>query len=95
MNDRAFINLCLRLALLVALAFGMQLATAQTTLTDATGQDVTIADTSRVITLGGDLSEIVFALGQEDKLVAVDTSSVYPEAATGLPQVGYVRALAA
>lgn len=96
MNDRSFINLWLRLALLVLLAFGVQLATAQTTLEDATGQAVTISDTSRVITLGGDLSEIVFALGQGDKLAAVDTSSVYPpERVATLPKVGYVRQLSA
>lgn len=69
--------------------------TAQT-LTDATGAEVAVGDTSRVITLGGDVTEVVYALKQENKLVAVDTSSVYPpEKVETLPKVGYVRQLAA
>jgi iron complex transport system substrate-binding protein len=45
--------------------------------------------------LGGSVTEIVFALGAGDKVVGVDSSSVYPEEATQLPQVGYQRQLAA
>src|SRR5699024_8683187 len=39
--------------------------------------------------------EIIFALGAEDQLVAVDASSNYPEAANDLPNVGYSGALSA
>jgi iron complex transport system substrate-binding protein len=63
--------------------------------TDAEGLPVTIEDTSRLVTLGGSVTEIVFALGAGDKVVGVDSSSVYPEEATQLPQVGYQRQLAA
>lgn len=49
---------------------------------------------SRIVVLGGDLTEIVYALGAEDRLAGVDSTSVYPEAAKDLPQVGYVRRLA-
>lgn len=49
----------------------------------------------RIITVGGPVTEIVFALGRGDRVVAVDTSSVYPPAATALPQVGYQRTLSA
>lgn len=49
----------------------------------------------RIVVVDGALTEIVYALGQEDKLVGVDTTSVYPAAATQLPQVGYKRALSA
>lgn len=49
----------------------------------------------RVVAAGGTVTEIVYALGQGHLLVGVDSSSLYPEAATKLPQVGYVRALSA
>jgi iron complex transport system substrate-binding protein len=47
---------------------------------------------SRVVTLGGALTEIVYALNAGGLLVGVDQSSIYPPAATSLPQVGYYRA---
>lgn len=50
---------------------------------------------SRVVSVGGSLTEIVYALGATDGLVGTDTSSGYPEAATRLPQVGYQRQLSA
>lgn len=47
----------------------------------------------RVITLGGSVTEIAVALGAEDRLVARDTTSTYPETVQSLPDVGYIRAL--
>lgn len=47
----------------------------------------------RVISLGGTVTEIIFALEQEDRLVANDASSIYPEEAKELPRVGYYRDL--
>lgn len=49
----------------------------------------------RVVSVGGAVTETIFALGQEAKIVSTDTSSVFPEAATKLPQVGYQRTLSA
>lgn len=49
----------------------------------------------RLITIGGAITETVYALGLGGQLVAVDSSSLYPEAATKLPQVGYERTLSA
>jgi len=49
----------------------------------------------RIVSTAGTLTEIVWALGAGDRLVAVDSSSVYPEQATNLPQVGYSRQLSA
>ena len=49
----------------------------------------------RVVSVGGDVSEIVVALGQQASLVGVDTTSTWPEALTELPQVGYQRTLSA
>ena len=48
---------------------------------------------SRIVSLGGSVTEIIFALGQQDRLIARDTTSTYPVAALDLPDVGYVRAL--
>ena len=50
---------------------------------------------SRLVSVGGSVTEIVYALGAGADVVGVDTSSTYPEAATQLPQVGYQRRLSA
>lgn len=52
------------------------------------------ATPQRVVCLGGSITEIVYALGAEDRLVGVDQSSLYPPAARALPQVGYFRSFA-
>ncbi|MEM0986598.1 MAG: ABC transporter substrate-binding protein [Pseudomonadota bacterium] len=49
----------------------------------------------RVASLGGDLTEIIYALGEGDRIVATDTTSVYPLSALATPKVGYVRQLSA
>jgi iron complex transport system substrate-binding protein len=49
----------------------------------------------RIVSIGGPVTETVYALGAGDEVVATDTSSVYPDAATKLPQVGYQRTLTA
>ncbi len=49
----------------------------------------------RIVTLGGPITEIVFALGAGDAVIAVDQTSLYPERATKLPKVGNVRAISA
>ncbi len=49
----------------------------------------------RIVSVGSSITEIVYALGAEKLLVGVDTTSLYPEAARALPQVGYMRALSA
>ncbi|MCT6870702.1 MAG: ABC transporter substrate-binding protein [Bartonella sp.] len=43
--------------------------------------------------MGGSLTEIVYALGAENRLIARDTTSHYPPDATKLPDVGYMRNL--
>lgn len=52
---------------------------------------VSFAAEMRVVSLGGPLTEIVYALNAGDRLVAVDQSSVYPPAVHQLPKVGYYR----
>jgi iron complex transport system substrate-binding protein len=69
-------------------------AGAQTTTTDAGGRSVSIADSSRIISVGGDVTEILYQLGVGDRIVAVDTTSQYPpEALATKKSVGYLRAL--
>lgn len=50
-------------------------------------------DGDRVLSIGGSVTEIVHALGQEDRLIARDTTSTFPPNVTKLPDVGYARAL--
>jgi iron complex transport system substrate-binding protein len=50
-------------------------------------------DTSRLVAIGGSITEIVYALGSGDRLVARDTTSTYPPEATKLPDIGYMRQL--
>ena len=48
----------------------------------------------RVLSVGGSVTEIVYALGEGDRLVARDSTSSFPDSAVKLPDVGYMRALA-
>ena len=57
----------------------------------ALAQDV--APGERVLSVGGSVTEIVYALGEQDRLVARDTTSSYPPEVLDLPDVGYMRAL--
>ncbi len=53
----------------------------------------TVPDGTRIVSLFGDVTEILYALGVEDYIVGVDVSSVFPEAAQDLPDVGFAGAL--
>lgn len=87
----------------VALALGLftsaPLATARAesiVIHDARGRDVTIGDTSRIVSVGGAITEILYALGLQDRIVGIDTTSLYPPQALGEKQnVGYMRQLSA
>ena len=51
-------------------------------------------DSSRVVSIGGSITEILYALGVQQKIVAVDTTSLYPPSALkDKPNVGYMRQL--
>jgi iron complex transport system substrate-binding protein len=50
---------------------------------------------TRIVTLGGSVTEIAYALGVGGQIVAVDTTSRHPAAVEGLPKVGYLRTLSA
>ncbi len=65
------------------------------TMVDATGEEVTVEDISRIVVLNGDIAEVVFALGLGENVAAVDTSATYPPEAMALPKIGYQRSLSA
>lgn len=50
---------------------------------------------SRMVCLGGAVTETVWALGAGARVVAVDDSSTYPADAAALPKVGYYRMISA
>lgn len=49
----------------------------------------------RIITLGPDVTEIVYALGADEKIIALDRSSKYPADTASKTNVGYRRSLSA
>jgi iron complex transport system substrate-binding protein len=71
-------------------------ARAEVAIKDASGRDVKIADTSRIVAIGGDVTEILYALKADAKIAAVDSTSQFPvQALKEKPNVGYMRALSA
>jgi len=58
------------------------------TYTGPDGVTTTVEDASRIVTLSGEFTETVFALGLGPNVVGVDLSSVYPDEVLGLPKVG-------
>jgi iron complex transport system substrate-binding protein len=63
------------------------------TVTDAAGRSVTVSDTSRIVAIGGAITEILYALGLEDRIVAVDLTSDFPSRTKEKESVGYMRTL--
>ncbi len=64
------------------------------TVHDARDRDVIITDPARIVSIGGAITEILYALGFEDRLAGVDATSLYPAAALrDKPNVGYMRQL--
>lgn len=49
----------------------------------------------RIISLAGEVTEVIYALDAQDLLVAVDATSNYPAEANDLPNVGYYGRLSA
>ncbi|WP_112813943.1 ABC transporter substrate-binding protein [Brucella pseudogrignonensis] len=50
-------------------------------------------EASRIVSLGPDVTEIIFALGAGDKIIAVDRSSKYPAETATKANVGFRRSL--
>ena len=54
-----------------------------------------VPDASKIAVAGGSVTEILYFLGQEHRIIAVDSTSNFPEQAKSFPSVGYVRSLSA
>jgi iron complex transport system substrate-binding protein len=65
----------------------------------ADGVATTVSDTSRIVSLTGDITETIFELGMGERVVAVDITTTYPPQAEELKSsgnnVGFGQALAA
>ncbi|MGA1465590.1 MAG: heme/hemin ABC transporter substrate-binding protein [Balneolaceae bacterium] len=63
----------------------------EVTVLSADGVEVTVRDRSRIATLGGAVTETVYALGYGDQLIASDQSSTYPEEVFRKPRLTVFR----
>jgi len=90
--------LALSVAMVSAACTGQSDDAAAAQIGSFTGVDGVVSDTmdtSRIVTLSGDLTEFVFELGAGDSVVATDLTTVYPDAAVTLPKIGIGRFLTA
>jgi iron complex transport system substrate-binding protein len=78
----------------VALFLSALLPAQAAELPQATGENEPIS-AHRIVSAGGGITEILYALGADQQLVGTDTTSSFPEAAKKLPSVGYQRNLSA
>ncbi|MDP1583775.1 MAG: hemin ABC transporter substrate-binding protein [Bradyrhizobium sp.] len=79
-----------------ALASGGAALAAGVTVHDARDRDVKIENPARIVSIGGAITEILYALGFEDRLAGVDATSLFPTTALrDKPNVGYMRQLSA
>ncbi|MEM8802954.1 MAG: ABC transporter substrate-binding protein, partial [Pseudomonadota bacterium] len=61
----------------------------------AMSASVFAGEIEKIASAGGDITEILFEFGVGEKVVAVDSTSIFPTSVTELPSVGYVRELSA
>ncbi len=74
-------NFSVKSCVLVLTLLGLSLSTAS----NANTEDM------RIVVSGGSITEIIYALGEQEKIVGVDSTSIYPIEAKQKAQVGYVR----
>ena len=61
---------------------------------DAAGREVVVDNSKRTVSVGGSITEILYELGADDRVVAVDSTSQFPARALAEKKnVGYMRAL--
>ena len=77
---------------MIALLCGAALAG---TVTDVRGISVTITAPERIVSLGGGVTEIVYALGSGGAVVGADATSLYPAEVAPLATLGYHRNIGA
>ena len=93
-----FLKMCRSFGLLLVAAImaGETALATGITIHDARGRDVTVENSARIVSIGGAITEILYALGFEDRLAGVDATSLFPPAALrDKPNVGYWRQLSA
>lgn len=61
----------------------------------AFAQPVAADQIDTIASAGGDITEILFEFGVGEKVVAVDSTSIFPDAVRDLASIGYVRQLSA
>jgi len=94
MTDIRALRLAMICAVLLTGAALVSAARAEQTITDASGRQVKVTDTSRILSIGGDVTEILYALKADDRIIAVDSTSQFPaDALKTKANVGYLRAL--
>lgn len=94
-NRVMFGSLSLLLAVMVQVSFNQtHLHAKQQQIVDAKGRKISVVDTSRIVSIGGSVTEIIYALGEQDRIIARDSTSTYPAKALTKKNIGYMRALA-
>jgi iron complex transport system substrate-binding protein len=79
------------------IAFAAMAAVACFGAVSAGGVDAVEAQgSSRIVSVGGAVTEVLYALGLQQRIIAVDSTSLYPpQALADKPSVGYMRQLSA
>ncbi len=81
----------MRAKLLIA-AFGTVLSTVLNTAAVA-DETPSFPDAHRIASVGGAVTEIIWELGEGHRVIARDTTSIWPPEVRALPDVGYMRRL--
>lgn len=96
LRDFAATSRCAAAIVIVAVIQAMCAPAQAVTVRDASGRAVEVKDTSRIVSVGGAITEILYALSVSDRIAGVDTTSLFPaDALKDKPNVGYMRALSA
>ncbi len=88
---RAVKRTIVALTILISSFILVSASTTRVSLTDSTGFQSEITNTARVVTLGSSLTEIVYALNAQKRLIAVDSTSNYPRETKELIQLPSAR----
>lgn len=62
---------------------------------DTKSAETTFADSTKIVSINGTVSEILVDLGFEDNIVGVDVASTYPASLNAKPKVGHSQQMAA
>src|SRR5690554_6072635 len=80
---------------IVLSAFALFLTSSFIACKNANPSTVGFADTAKIVSLNGTVSEILVDLGFEDNIVGVDVASTYPASLQEKPKVGHSRQISA